>query len=346
MIPVENIYFMLSYAFSILKETRYEKVLAEECDNATELCAAILEKGIVYQIKRGIERGYVQKTASLVTPKGKIEVSQSIRTMAHVKKQIVCSYDEFAADTYMNRIIKSTVFLLLRSDISLDRKKSLRSLMKYFTDVELLDIRRINWHLNYNRNNQSYKMLIGICYLIVHGLLQTEQTGTIPLMGFETPVFHQLYERFVYEYFRQEFPMLSVSKPQIKWQLDNDFDALLPKMKTDIVLSYGEKTLIIDTKAYDRVLQSSYGTDTIRSEHLYQIFAYVKNKEYELRDESHEVSGMLLYAQTDDGIALDNTYCMSGNRISVRTLDLNCHHTEIARQLNEIVKVFFCIEYL
>lgn len=344
MIPVQNIYFMLSYAFQILKEERYQKVAAEECDSATELCAAILERGIASQVKRGMERGYVQRTEALTVPRGKIEVSQSIREMSHVKKQIVCSYDEFAADTYMNRIIKSTVFLLLRSDISLDRKKKLRKLMKLFLDVELLDVRRINWRLHYNQNNQTYRMLMSVCYLIVNGLLQTEKKGTLPLMGFELSMpFHQLYERFVYEYFRQEFPMISISKPHIKWQVDNDIVSLLPKMKTDIVLSYGEKILIIDTKAYGRLLQSQYGAETIHSQNLYQIFTYVKNKEYELRDILHEVSGMLLYAKTDEGITLENDYLMSGNLIAVRTLDLNCSPTEIAEQLNHIVKVHFGI---
>lgn len=341
MIPVQNIYFMLSYAFQILKEERYQKVAAEECDSATELCAAILERGIASQVKRGIERGYVQRTEALTVPRGKIEVSQSIREISHVKKQIVCSYDEFATDTYMNRIIKSTVFLLLRSGISLDRKKKLRKLMKHFADVEVLDVRKINWHLNYNRNNQTYRMLIGVCYLIVHGLIQTENEGAMLLMGFETPEFYVLYEQFVYEYFRQEFPMLSVSKPYIDWKVDDGFCDKLPKMKTDILLSNGDKKLIIDTKAYSRLLQSRYDKDTIRSNNLYQIFAYVKNMEYELQNEPHEVSGMLLYAKTDEGKPLDKTYYMSGNRISVCTLDLSCHHTEIAWQLNEIVYQHF-----
>lgn len=137
--------------------------------------------------------------------------------------------------------------------------------------------------------------------------------------------------------------MLSISKPHIKWQVDNDFVSLLPKMKTDIVLSYGEKILIIDTKAYGRLLQSHYGTETIHSQNLYQIFTYVKNKEYELRDTPHEVSGVLLYAKTGEGITFENDYLMSGNLIAVRTLNLNCPHTEIAAQLNQIVKVHFGI---
>ena len=53
-----------------------------------------------------------------------------------------------------------------------------------------------------------------------------------------------------------------------------------------------------------------------------------------------EVSGMLLYAQTDEKILPDNTYMMSGNSISVKTLNLNCAFSEIAFHLNEIADNF------
>jgi 5-methylcytosine-specific restriction enzyme subunit McrC len=49
---------------------------------------------------------------------------------------------------------------------------------------------------------------------------------------------------------------------------------------------------------------------------------------------------MLLYAKTDEEIYPDNEYQMSGNRICVRTLDLNCDFEEIAAQLNEIAQKF------
>ncbi|MEE1214932.1 MAG: hypothetical protein U0L04_08135, partial [Bacteroidaceae bacterium] len=53
-------------------------------------------------------------------------------------------------------------------------------------------------------------------------------------------------------------------------------------------------------------------------------FTYVKNKDAEYGDAPHEVSGMLLYAKTDEQIQPDHVYHMSGNKISVRTLDLDC----------------------
>ena len=68
---------------------------------------------------------------------------------------------------------------------------------------------------------------------------------------------------------------------------------------------------------------------------------YVKNKAAEFGNEPHQVSGMLLYAATDEAIQPDNRYRMSGNQISVKTLDLNKNFSEISAQLNRIVEDHF-----
>ena len=64
----------------------------------------------------------------------------------------------------------------------------------------------------------------------------------------------------------------------------------------------------------------------------------------EFGSNQHTVSGMLLYARTDETIQPDNDYSMSGNKISVRTLDLNCEFPVIAAQLDKIVEVQFGIK--
>ena len=52
---------------------------------------------------------------------------------------------------------------------------------------------------------------------------------------------------------------------------------------------------------------------------------------------------MLLYAKTDEEVYPNNEYQMSGNKVAVRTLDLNCDFNEISRQLNSIADNFLNI---
>ena len=56
------------------------------------------------------------------------------------------------------------------------------------------------------------------------------------------------------------------------------------------------------------------------------------------------VSGMLLYAKTDEVVLPNNEYKMGGNAISVKTLDLDCDFSMIREQLDGIVQSCFELE--
>ena len=343
MIPIKNIYYMLSYAFQILNEQGYKNLATEDFDNAGDLCAAILIRGITYQLKRGLGREYISETDTISAIRGKIEITESIKNQSMIRSQMVCTYDEFSVDSPLNQIIKSTVMLLLKGDISKSRKKELRKLMVYFDDVSVVDVRSINWAINYNRNNQTYRLLITVCYLVVKGLLQSKSDGSVKMMDFldEQRMCH-LYEKFILGYYKKHYsPRITASASQIEWALDDGISVMLPTMQSDIMLTYKKgdvnKTLIIDAKYYAHTTQVQYDVHTLHSNNLYQVFTYVKNK----ASKGGEVSGMLLYAKTDEEIYPNNEYQMSGNKITVRTLDLNCDFDAIAAQLDNIVQQHF-----
>lgn len=347
MIPVQNVYYMLSYAFRVLNEQGYKSIETEEFHNVAELCTSILTRGMKQQLKRGLGQEYISETEALSSPRGKIDVTASIKNLSMIRGELVCTYDEFSVNSYMNRIIKSTLLLLLKAKISPSRKKEIKKLLVFFEDVETLDIHTINWSIRFNRNNQSYRMLVAVCELVIKGLLQTQSDGSTKMMDFlDDQKMHHLYEKFILEYYNTEYKNLKVkaSASMMDWQVDDGFRDLLPKMKTDITLTRGERTLIIDAKYYERNLREQYGKVSIPTDNLYQIFTYVKTKENELVGVPHEkVSGMLLYAQTDEDGAFNNEYQIMGNRVCVRTLDLSGDFQSIKSQLDDIAEKYLLV---
>lgn len=308
MIRVQNIYYMLAYAFSVLNEDSYKNVATEEFEHIGDLFAAILAKGISNQIKRGLGREYVSKTDMVSFPTGKIDVSASVKRQTILKKQLVCDFDKFTENAYINKILKTTAILLLHyAEVAMDQKKPLKKVMSYFANVDEVDPRRIQWSsIKYHRNNATYKMLINICYVVICGTLLTEQDGTKKLSKFiDDQHMHSLYERFILQYYRKHYPEFSVSAAQIDWDVDDGIVAFLPLMKSDVTIEYGGKTLIIDAKYYSHTMQTNslYNNQTQHSGNLYQIFTYVKNKDAR---GSGNISGVLLYAKTDEEIIPDN----------------------------------------
>lgn len=330
---------MLSYAFYNLNEDNYNRIQTEEFENTADLFSKILAIGLAKQIKQGLVKDYIDVKETTSSIRGKIEITESINSQSFLKKQLTCTYDEFSVNCSLNQILKSTMNLLLKSDISHKNKKKLKKLLMYFSEVDLIDLKSINWKIRFDRNNQNYRMLIGVCYLTVKGLLQTTQKGDVKLMKFlDDQRMNRLYEKFILNYYKKEHPQISASASQIKWQLDDDEDWLLPRMQSDIMLEYDNKVLIIDAKYYKNTLQSYYDVNTLHSGNLYQVFTYVKNKQVENLDK--EVSGMLLYARTDEEVLPNNEYMMSGNRIAVMTLDLNQDFNQIKNQLDTIAEKY------
>ena len=78
------------------------------------------------------------------------------------------------------------------------------------------------------------------------------------------------------------------------------------------------------------------GKKIFHSNNLYQIYAYVKNAD---KSRSGNVSGMLLYAKTDEAVTPDSDSIIGGNKISVKTLDLSRPFLGIKMQLNKVAEM-------
>jgi len=335
---------MLSYAFTSLNQSNYEDIATEEFDNMYNLFAAVLGKGIGQQLKQGLYRAYLNKIDDMAVLRGKIDMGGTIQKRIARQQVLTCEYDELSENNMLNQIIKTTVMILLRHcKVDNKYKNDLKKEILYFSNVDTLDPAAIKWSsVRFQRNNQTYRMLISICQLILQGMLMTTDSGDYKLSSFiDEQRMSRLYEKFILEYYTKEFPKLNASASQISWALDDGIGTMLPVMHSDIMLSDGDKVLIIDAKYYSHTTQVQYDVHSLHSNNLYQIFTYVKNKDMEFGNKPHTVSGMLLYARTDETIQPDNEYQMSGNKISIRTLDLNCEFINIAAQLNTIAEAHF-----
>lgn len=343
---IKNIYYMLSYAFQDLRPDREDDVAGEDFERIHDLFSSILAKGIARQLKQGLHREYLSRTEDLTALRGKIDLPRTMRNRLARRQVVSCEYDELSEDNLVNRVLKTTAMILLRhGDVSTVHRDGLKRLMPFLAGVEEIDPAGIRWSsIRYTRNTQSYRMLMSVCQLVLQGMLLTNERGEMRLMTYIRPEYMaRLYEKFILEYYAAECRIAKASSPQIKWALDDGFGTMLPVMQSDVVLSQGNRLLVIDAKYYTRSMQEYWEVYRIRSGNLYQIFTYVKNKEAELTGMGvpHEVSGMLLYARTDEDVQPDGIYQMSGNRISVKTLDLNQPFDVIRTQLDAVAEEHF-----
>lgn len=341
-ILIKNIYYMLTYAFQVLRQSNYDDIAAEDFDNIHDMFAAILGKGVAQQLKHGLYREYVNRVDDLTTLRGKLDVPGTVRNKLQHKQRLSCDFDELSENNLLNQILKTTMMLLIKQkSVKLENKSVIKKDLLFFDSVDYIDPVMIKWdRIRYQRNNQNYRMLLNICRLIIDGLLLSTEKGTIKMATFlDDQRMSHLYEKFILEYYRYHHPELRANPDQVQWNLDDDNDMWLPNMITDITLkSRDGRVLILDAKYYGQQMQSNFDVQTYRNANLYQIYTYVKNWD---KEQTGKVAGMLLYAKTEEEFQPANQFSMSGNKIMVSSLDLNLPFTEIAAQLERIVEEYF-----
>ena len=337
-ILIRNIYYMLSYAFQELRKNNYEYISKEEFEYIQDLFAEILYKGISHQLKQGLFREYIEQHDSMLTLRGKLDLKETIKNRVMCRHTLSCEFDELSENNILNQILKTTAEILIREKtVATKRKKQLKSIMPFFNGISTIDPFRIQWNtLRFQCNNQTYKLLINICYFILNGMLMTTEAGDYKMAAFSDDHMSRLFEKFVLEYYRVHHKGLSAHPEYIQWDITDPVNSIidfLPAMKTDITLHKGNRTLIIDTKYYGHMMQLQFDRQTIHSANLYQIFSYVKNLD---KDNTGLVSGMLLYARTQEAIVPDLDAHFGCNRIMARTLNLNLSFNEIKQMLDDI----------
>ena len=339
-ILIQNIFHMLCYAFRILRQRNYQDIATEDFAHVHDMLSAILYRGISQQLKQGLYRSYVSVEEQSETVRGKLDLYKTKQLQAKKIRQADCIHDEFSADNELNRIIKATCLSLLScAEVSQKQKTELRKVFPYFSTVSDIALNTVRWNrLQYHRNNQSYEMLINICYMIWQSLLPSTANGKTHFSLFDEDSMPRLYEKFILEYYRRHFPSLRASDKAIQWDIPEDTEPnmirLLPGMHSDITLSCHGLTKIIDAKFYKHSLSSYMDKQMLHSANIYQIYTYVKNED---KTGSGKVSGLLLYARTTEETQPFMSVTMGKNKIEVDSLDLNRSFSEIANTLDSIV---------
>lgn len=338
-ILIRNIYYMLAYAFQELRQNNYAEIEGEKFDDIYDLFAEILARGISYQLKQGLYREYVAKNESMQTIRGKIDINGTIANRVRNNRQIACDYDELSENNVYNQILLSTASLLIRhSDVKKDKKAKLKQLMLFFQNVQSVDLHTIRWSsLRFDRNNRNYRMLLYLCYFIISEWLMTTEDGKFKLHEFSDEHMDRLFEKFVLEYYKKHHSRTKAKAATIKWNIVEDATdtSVLPIMKTDIFLSLGQRTLIIDTKYYTNIMRQYYGREKLREAHLYQINTYVTQYD---KNHYYNVDGMLLYAKTKEDDIDDKIITLQdGYKLYIRSLDLNNDFESIKKRLDSFI---------
>ena len=305
MIPIQNVYYLLLYAWDALEQSDTEAIAADPETHVLDLLASVLNHGIDRVLRQGLHRAYLSRQETIPGVRGKLNVSATVKADLLRRAQAVCEFDELSHDVLHNRILKTTLHRLLRTNgLDARLREPLRGTWHRLHEVAEIPLTdRTFRQVQFHRNNRLYRFLLDVCRFLHDYLIPNERTGQFTFRNFlrDKRRMRVLFEKFIRNFYRHHAKgYTSVETESLRWEDTTGFPqdlALLPRMRTDVTLRRPGLALVIDAKYYRETLQEYWDHATIRSAHLYQLFTYLKNTALKTELDT-EVEGLLIYPLT------------------------------------------------
>lgn len=341
-VPVQNLYYLLLYAWNRLPEGRTVDVAGIPSPELPNLIAKVLLDGVRNLLRRGLDCSYVQADEDLTRPRGRIRMSDTLSRNLLGRAQIACSTDDLSPDVLHNQIIKTTLERLMKTvGIDAQFRNAFAAVLCGLSGIRSIsltarDFGRVQLH----GNNASYGFLLRVCALAYEALLPELGTGRFRFRDVlaNPQAMGLIFQDFVRNFFRLEQKKFDVKGDRIRWMVDNSLGFghhLLPVMYTDTSLSDGGRTIIVECKWTPTTLQVGRGIKTLRSDHLYQLHAYM-TQHIRGQLQGCTVEGLLLYPLVDDPI--DVVLSLKGQWVRVRTIDLAASWSDIRVELLDLLR--------
>ena len=356
-IPIQNMYYILCYAWGMGEMRGKVNVGIEDCPSLADLLVHILLNATDNLLRRGMAQGYIVYGDDMDGIKGKIDVGETLKQGKYHRGRMYCRYDELTSDILINQIIYST--LMDSNKIAGLTPENKDRIAKTLRRMPLMKrIRITDYALNsvrLHRNNQHYHFALNVCKLLHQSALPNESiAGQHVFLDIQDDerLMNRIFEKFLMNYYkrecRQDFP--EVSRSHIHFQLTpygmaftkstDEAYALLPLMETDVTLynPQTKKKIILDAKYYKDTLVSRYGEKgKIRRDHLSQILTYVMNQENDSQPHTKDARGILVYPTVDTELDVSYVYKNTSHVVRVCTVNLNQDWRLIEQRLKEII---------
>ncbi|UOQ83587.1 5-methylcytosine restriction system specificity protein McrC [Gracilibacillus salinarum] len=335
-IPIKNIFYMLVYAWEHPQEKRMIPVNQKDEKDLINILARVLIDKIQSLVKRGFYREYkdFQEESGII--RGKVKFKESLNSFSFQRGKAHIEYEELSYDILHNQIIKVTLLRLLRyHNLSKENQAAIQVLLKYFQGISEVSLTASLFkEVQIHRNNYHYKFIISVCKFIFEQSLLHEDEKELSFSDFSRDHMKlaQLFEKFVKKFYYYEFPGSKARSELLDWNAVGEHTEALPIMKTDISMELQEQKFIIDTKFYQHGLINFYGSDKIRSNHLYQLYAYLQNDYKKRKDKA---IGILLYPRVNQSYSF--AYDIHQFTIRVESIDLDQNWQKIEDKLKRII---------
>ncbi|MFQ4150339.1 hypothetical protein AAGW05_16905 [Arthrobacter sp. LAPM80] len=349
-IPIANLWLLMLYASKFYESGTESSQGAEEYPELLpDLLAEILVSSVRDRLQKPLTPIFSMSSRDLRRVRGRIDI---LRTESHQllrRGQIACHFDELTNDSPRNRMVLAALNalapLLGSKPLSSECRNQSRALERLGVSSHYSAREAKALHVRLTRNDAQDRRMIQAAQLALTMDLPMDSVAPhgITRKFLDIHEFRRLFETAVGGLYaatlvREGWRVLRGR--QLEWNAEygtNGASALMPQMKTDIILENAtdNRRIVIDTKFTSILAHGKYGKDTFKSSHLYQLYTYVRTQEMESDPLSVSSEGMLIYPAT--GQTIRESIQLSGHKMTAATIDLTLPAVQIRRQLLDVI---------
>ena len=242
----------------------------QNCD-LIEILIGLFARRLQEQIRAGLSREYCRHDDDLSRLRGKMDVTRQFTKLAASPQKLACRYDEFTADTSLNRLLLCAVTFLRRHSVSAGTQRLLNEITVHFSDVQLVSASEaLAAKLTPDRGNARWGILARLARRFLLSEYQTVHGGNregIALL-FDMNV---LFESYVSALARKAYLPLGyevrTQGPHSYLTCDKAFQT-----RPDLHCKRGDDVFVLDTKW--KKLDSGKPNCGVSQNDAYQMHAY------------------------------------------------------------------------
>lgn len=342
-IPIRNIWFLLLYSSDLYRELDTEKRDIESSpDEIPDLVAEILCRRVEQRLRRNLSRGYRQRSETLTRVRGKIDLLNTYAHQLLYKGSVACRFEELTLDTPRNRYVRAALSkistLVTKPALRHDCRSLAGTLERMGVSGESPTTNELESD-QIGRHHRDDIPMIAAAKLAFSLLLLTEDAGSLELPAPDRNEhwLRKLFEKGICGLYSVALPkhgwQVTPSK-RLLWQIDqhtSGINDVFPTMETDIYLKNPAlgRLVIIDTKFTSVLKPGRRGNLRLKSNYLYQLYAYLRTQEKPEEPLSLSSAGLLLHPTVDT--EFDEFVEIQGHKLRFVTVDL----TETASNIRE-----------
>ena len=275
-----NLLYMLAMAGDVPFRARDVARLASRSAPTSEALAALFAQRLLRELLRGTVRNYRWREENLRRFKGKLLVQHQAARNPGRRERFFCRYEEFSADTPMNRAFKAACRLLLgvsRTPATQDALGHCLLLLDPVSDAlpSAEELERVV----IDRRNARFEHVFRFCRLVLEGLTPSVETGSRLSFSLLFDM-NRVFEGFVATFLRRNVVpkiegcrLLSQARTDRRHLLLSRTGRRLLPLRPDLLLVHQEAgSLVIDTK-WKRA-GAGQGLKGIGAGDIYQLHAY------------------------------------------------------------------------